>query len=328
MTPFFIILAVFVVILAVRGLLIVKQSETIVVERLGRFHRTLDSGINVIWPIIDTPRAVEWRYIRRDPDGRVTIRNTTVNRIDLRETVYDFPKQNVITRDNVAIEINALIYFQIIDAKRAVYEIANLPDAMEKLTQTTLRNVVGELDLDHTLTSRDTINAKLRAILDEATYKWGVKVNRVEIQDITPPDDVKLAMEKQMRAERDRRAMILEAEGHKQAKILEAEGQRQSEVNRAEGERQALALRAAGDAEAKVKVAEAEAEAIRKISAAIRDAGGDASQYLIALKYLEAMKEMAAGKDSKLVYLPYESSALMGAVGSLKDVFSAKTIKS
>ncbi|MFQ3621668.1 MAG: SPFH domain-containing protein [Spirochaetales bacterium] len=314
-------LVVFFVIFVIKGLVIVQQGETMVIERLGKYHRTLSSGINLIWPIFDKPRSIEWKYIITDVDGRMIVQRKSLTRIDLRETVYDFPRQNVITRDNVAIEINALLYFQITDPQRAVYEIANLPDAIEKLTQTTLRNVIGELDLDHTLTSRDTINQKLRSILDEATDKWGVKVNRVELQDISPPQDIKNAMEKQMRAERDRRATILEAEGKKQANILEAEGIRQAEINRAEGIKQALVLKAAGEAEARIKVAEAEAEAVTKVTRAIQAAGGNPTTYLIALKYIDALKEMVSGKDNKVVYLPYEASALLGSVSSLRELF-------
>ena len=291
----FLVIVAFVVVFAIRGFKIIQQSETMVIERLGRYHRTLGSGINIIWPIFDKPRTIEWKYVKTDPSGRVIVRKETINRIDLRESVFDFPRQNVITRDNVAIEINALLYFQVTDAARAVYEIANLPDAIEKLTQTTLRNVIGELDLDHTLSSRDTINGKLRAILDEASDKWGVKINRVELQDIIPPDDIKAAMEKQMRAERDRRATILEAEGLKQSKILEAEGYRQADITKAEGARQAMVLRASGEAESRIKVAEAEAEALAKVTRIIRESGGNPTTYLIALKYIEALKEMTSG---------------------------------
>ena len=274
-----------------------------------------------IWPIFDKPRTIEWRFIKTDVDGKTIVRKETISTIDLRETVYDFPKQNVITRDNVAMRLMPCSISKSQMRKRTVYEIANLPDAIEKLTQTTLRNVIGELDLDHTLTSRDTINQKLRAILDEATDKWGVKVNRVELQDITPPADVKVAMEKQMRAERDRRAIILEAEGQKQSKILEAEGVRQSEINKAEGMKQALVLRAAGEAQARITVAEAEAEAVAKVTKAIKDSGGNPTTYLIALKYIEVMKEMVSGKDNKVVYMPYEASAMLGSIGSIRDMF-------
>ena len=220
-TLILIILALFVIIFAAAGIRIIQQSQTMIIERLGKYHRTLSSGINIIIPIIDQPRKIIWRYVREDFEGRKIVNFKSKDRIDLRETVYDFPKQNVITKDNVGTEINALLYFQIMDPNKALYEIENLPDAIEKLTQTTLRNVIGEMDLDETLTSRDTINSKLRIILDDATNKWGVKVNRVELQDINPPRDIRDAMEKQMRAERDRRAKILEAEGSKKAMILE-----------------------------------------------------------------------------------------------------------
>jgi len=315
------ILVIFVIIFSIKGLKIVQQSETMVIERLGRYNRTLSSGINIIWPIFDKPRSIEWKFIKTDVKGNTIVRKQAVSRIDLRETVYDFPKQNVITRDNVGIEINALLYFQVTDPKRAVYEIANLPDAIEKLTQTTLRNIIGDLDLDHTLTSRDTINKEMRTILDEATDKWGVKVNRVELQDIVPPEDIRAAMEKQMRAERDRRAAILEAEGQKQATILAAEGIRQSEINTAEGLKQSLILKATGEAEARIKVAEAEANAVARVTKAIKEAGGNPTTYLIALKYIETMKEMVSGKDNKVVYMPYEASAILGSVGSIRDMF-------
>jgi regulator of protease activity HflC (stomatin/prohibitin superfamily) len=245
------------------------------------------------------------------------------DRIDLREAVYDFPKQNVITRDNVGTEINALIYFQVIDPLKAVYEIENLPQAIEKLTQTTLRNVIGELDLDETLTSRDTINSKLRIILDEATNKWGVKVNRVELQDINPPRDIREAMEKQMRAERDRRARILEAEGLKRAQILEAEGAKESDINRAEGQKQAEILRAEGSAQAKVRIAQAEAEAIEKIAQSIaKDNPVAATHYLIAQKYLETLQTMTEGDKAKTIYLPYEATGVLSSLGGIKDLLT------
>lgn len=312
---------VFVVALAALGFKIVPQAETMIIERLGKYHRTLPTGINVIWPLLERPRAIDWRYVVEGVDGR-TIRTTrAMARIDLRETVYDFPRQNVITRDNVVTEINALVYFQITDPRRAVYEIVNLPDAIEKLTQTTLRNVIGEMDLDETLSSRDTINSKLRAILDQATDKWGVKVNRVELQDINPPADIKNAMEKQMRAERDRRAVILAAEGEKRARILEAEGRQEAAVKEAEGARQAQILMAQGEAEARRKVAEAEADAIREITQSIAASSGNPSGYLIALRYIDALKEMVTGRDNKVVYLPYEATGVLGAVGGIGQLF-------
>ena len=216
-----------------KGVIIVKQAEVVIIERLGKFERVLESGLNLIFPILETPRPIAWKVTQKSIDGKTYSYVKEKERIDLRETVYDFPRQNVITKDNVSISINALLYFQIVDPKSAVYEIQNLPDAIEKLTQTTLRNLVGQIDLDETLVSRDKINQELRAILDEATNKWGVKVNRVELQDIIPPVDIQTAMEKQMKAERDRRAAILEAEGLKKAAILKAEGEKEAAINKA-----------------------------------------------------------------------------------------------
>jgi len=314
------ILAVFIVIFAVKGFVIIQQSETMVIERLGRYHRTLSSGVNIVWPLFDKPRLVEKRFIQIDPSGKKIYRKQSRSRIDLRETVYDFPNQSVITRDNVVIELNALIYYQITDPVKSVYEIANLPDAIEKLTQTTLRNVIGELDLDATLSSRDTINSKLRAILDDATDKWGVKVNRVELLDINPPSEIRDAMEKQMRAERDRRANILEAEGLKQAAILKAEGLKAAEINKAEGNKQAKILVAEGEAQARVRVAQAEAEAIKVITQAVSAGRGDPTNYLIAVRYIEALKEMVSGQNNKVVYLPYEATAILSSLGGIKEL--------
>ena len=203
-------------------------------ERLGRFHSVLAPGLNFIIPFIDKPKTIYTRRVESSIGGRTVVKTTATSVIDLREQVYDFPSQQVITRDNVTTEINALLYFRITDPKKAVYEIDNLPNAIEKLTQTSLRNVIGELELDETLTSRDTINSKLQVILDDATNKWGVKVNRVELQDITPPESVRVAMEKQMQAERNRRAEILNAEGEKQSLILRSEGEKASRINEAE----------------------------------------------------------------------------------------------
>ncbi|GIV42681.1 MAG: paraslipin [Vicingaceae bacterium] len=316
-----ILIAFFVVILILKGIVIVQQSETMVIERLGKFHRVLNSGINLIIPIIDKPRQIMWRYTVEGPGGRLMVIRKAISRIDLRETVYDFPKQNVITKDNVVTEINAILYFQIIDPIKAVYEISNLPDAIEKLTQTTLRNVIGEMDLDETLSSRDVINGKLRAVLDEATHKWGVKVNRVELQDINPPHDIRDAMEKQMRAERDKRARILEAEGLKAAQVLEAEGLKAAEINRAEGDKRARILKAEGEAEAIIRVAEAEAAAIAKISQAIASTKGDPVQYLIAIRYIDTLKDMVSGQDNKTVYIPYEATGVLSSIGSIKELF-------
>jgi regulator of protease activity HflC (stomatin/prohibitin superfamily) len=311
MTVVFIILAVFVLILISKGLVVVKQAQVIIIERLGKYNRTLSSGLHIIWPVIDKARQINWRYVKTDFKGNKFVQIKNETKIDLRETVYDFPRQNVITADNVSIEIDALLYFQITDPTKAVYEIANLPQAIEKLTQTTLRNVIGELDLDKTLTSRDTINSKLRDILDEATDKWGVKVNRVELQDINPPTEIKTAMEKQMRAERDRRAKILEAEGEKRSAILIAEGDKEAKIKRAEGE-----------ARAKVLVAEAEAKAISQVATAVEKTGTDPAQYLLAVKYIKAFNEIVQ-KEDKTVVIPYEASAMLGSIKALEKVFKS-----
>lgn len=315
-------LALFVLIFAMAGLKIVRQSEVILIERLGKFNRQLQSGINIIWPIVDRAREITWRHVNETYDGKyVTFR--LKSRIDMRETVYDFPKQNVITKDNVGVQINALLYFQIMDPVKAVYEIENLPDAIEKLTQTTLRNVIGELELDETLISRDTINTKLRSILDDATNKWGVKVNRVELQDINPPVDIINAMEKQMRAERDRRAAVLEAEGLKEAQILEAEGAKESQINVAEGDKQSAILRAEGIAQARVRVAEAEAKAITLVSEAITDKKSDPVKYLIATKYIDTLSEMVSGDDTKTVYMPFEATGVLSSLGGIKELLKS-----
>ena len=317
-------LSILVVVLLGKGIRIVKQSEAMLIERLGKYHRTLESGINIVIPVIDRPRQINWRYTETGFNGEIISVFKLQDRIDLRENVYDFPKQNVITRDNVVTEINALIYFQIIDTLKSVYEIGNLPNAIEKLTQTTLRNVVGEMDLDQCLSSRDTINAKLRAILDDATNKWGVKVNRVELQDINPPLAIRDAMEKQMRAERTRRATILEAEGEKGSQILTAEGQRESDIQRAEGQKQSAILEAEGQAQARIRVAQAEAEAIRLVSEAVKGYAGDPVQYLIAQRYLETLSVMTSGTGTKTVFLPFEATGVLSSLGGIKELLKSQ----
>lgn len=297
-----------------QAVIIIPQSETKIVERLGKYYATLSPGINVIIPFID--RAKNIVTLNR---GRY-IYSTS---IDLREQVYDFDKQNVITKDNIQMQINALLYFQIVDPFKAVYEINNLPNAIEKLTQTTLRNIIGELELDQTLTSRDTINTKLRAVLDDATNKWGIKVNRVELQDITPPESVLQAMEKQMQAERNKRATILTSEGEKQAAILQSEGEKTSTINRAEATKQQAILFAEGEATARIRKAEAEAIAIQKITEAVGKSTNPAN-YLLAQKYIAMMQELASGDKSKTVYLPYEATNLLGSLGGIKDLFKTE----
>ena len=315
------LLALIAIILVFAGVKVVPQSETRVIERLLRFHSVLSPGLNLIWPFIDKPKTIYTRRVETALNGRTIVRMTTTCSIDLREQVYDFPSQQVITKDNVTTEINALLYFQIVDPKKSVYEIDNLPNAIEKLTQTSLRNVIGELELDETLTSRDTINSRLQSILDDATNKWGVKVNRVELQDITPPESVREAMEKQMQAERNRRAEILNAEGEKKSLILRSEGERESQINKAEAVKQAEILRAEGVSRAKVLQAQAEAEAITRVAEAINATQTDPASYMLAVKYIETLKDMVSGRDNKTIYIPYEASGILSSIGSIKEIF-------
>ena len=317
--PFWFLLIVLAIVFVCKGVVIVQQAEVVIVERLGKFDRVLQSGFNFIIPVIEAPRAIDWKTTQRGFDGSTYSIIQKKTKIDLREAVYDFPRQNVITKDNVSISINALLYFQIVDPKSAVYEIQNLPEAIEKLTQTNLRNLVGQLDLDESLVSRDKINHELRAILDDATNKWGVKVNRVELQDIIPPSDIQSAMEKQMKAERDRRAAILEAEGLKKSAVLKAEGEKEAAVNRAEGDKQANILRAEGVAQARILEADGEKEAIHRIIDALADKG-QPDKYLIAMKYLETMKTITSGQNNKVVYMPYEATGILSSVDGIKQM--------
>ena len=304
-------LVILAIVFAKMAIVIIPQSETRIIERLGKYYATLKPGINIIIPFIDRAKVIvtlqRGRYIYS-------------NHIDLREQVYDFDKQNVITKDNIQMQINALLYFQIVDPFKAVYEINNLPNAIEKLTQTTLRNIIGEMELDQTLTSRDIINTKLRGVLDDATNKWGIKVNRVELQDITPPESVLMAMEKQMQAERDKRATILTSEGQKQAQILKSEGDKTATINRAEADKQQAILRAEGEATARIRKAEAEAAAIEKITQAVGQSTNPAN-YLLAKNYITMLQQVASGDKSKTVFLPYEASNLMGSLGGIKELF-------
>jgi regulator of protease activity HflC (stomatin/prohibitin superfamily) len=303
----------------VNSFYLVRQAEVIVIERLGKMHRVLHPGLRLVLPFIDNPRSVHWTFIEEYDRKYIPVQRSQY-RIDLREAVYDFPKQHVITKDNVTIQINALLYYRIFDPIAAIYEVEDLPKAIEMLTQTTLRNVIGHMDLDETLVSRDSINEKLRLILDDATDKWGVKVSRVELQEIRPPEDIRQAMEKQMRAERDRRAAILEAEGKKRAAILEAEGFQESQILKAQGEAQARKHRADGEATARLKLAQAESEAITLIKTVSPQA--DALAYLIAMQYIKALPELTQGKDNKLIVIPYEASSLMGSLSGIKKIFN------
>ena len=322
----FIIATLILIILIRRSVILVRQAEVVIVERFGRYHRLLQPGLHMIVPFIDNLRTIVWTHIQEVEGKKHHYRYTQVmDRIDLREAVYDFPRQNVITRDNVTMEINALIYYQITDPKAAMYEVFNLSEAIEKITQTTLRNVIGSMDLDETLVSRDAINERLRIILDDATDKWGVKINRVELQEVNPPADIRHAMEKQMRAERERRETILRSEGLKSAAILEAEGEKESQVLRAQGEAESNIIRAQGQATARTKMAEAEAETLRLI----RDANPtqDPTPYLIAIQYVNSLSKLAESAQGKLMVLPYEATALMGSVAGIKEIFKTEAEK-
>ncbi|MDR0944637.1 MAG: SPFH/Band 7/PHB domain protein [Bifidobacteriaceae bacterium] len=273
-----VVLVIFVIVTLAKSVRIVPQAVAMLVERLGRYSRTLDAGMHLLVPYVDRIRA----------------------RVDLREQVVSFPPQPVITSDNLVVEIDSVIYFQVTNPMAAVYEIANYITAIEQLTVTTLRNVIGSMDLEQTLTSRDQINGQLRGVLDEATGRWGIRVNRVELKAIDPPASVKDSMEKQMKAERDRRATILTAEGVKQSQILTAEGDKQSAILRAEGEAQSAILKAQGDSRAILQVF----DAIHK---------GDADPKLLAYQYLQMLPQVAQGPASKLWIVPAEfTSALQG----------------
>ncbi|HFG9508162.1 TPA: SPFH domain-containing protein [Clostridioides difficile] len=318
-----IVLIVVVVAISLTCIRVIKQSKVGIIMRLGKFQKVAETGVHFLIPFLD-----KMAYV-----------------IDLREIVIDFPPQPVITKDNVTMQIDTVVYYKVTDPVRYVFEIANPIAAIENLTATTLRNIIGELDLDETLTSRDIINVKMRTILDEATDKWGIKVNRVELKNIMPPQDIQVAMEKQMRAERERREAILQAEGNKSAAILQAEGEKQSAILTAEAKKEAMVRVAEGEKESAILVAEGEAEAIRQT--AIAKAQGEAEMIkrtqmataeglklvfsamkeadidnnILALKSMEALEKMAEGKLTKLV-LPSEAVNFLGTFKGIKEVMS------
>ncbi len=306
---FFGFLAIVLLVVAVKTIRIVPQATVMLVERLGRFDKVATSGLNILVPFLDKPRAVYWTNARPG-----------LTSIDLREQYIDLPPQPVITRDNVTIHVDSVVYWQITDPIKAVYEINDLVGGIVQLTITGMRAVMGEMDLDHTLSQRDQINAKLRVILDEATDKWGVKVTRVDVKNINPPEDVRITMEKQMTAERNRRALVLQAEGDRQAAITRAEGEKQAAVTRAEGEKQSSILAAEGAAQARLKNAEAESEAITRIAQSIP--GGDPGQYLITVRYIDSLRDMARSNNSKVIFMPIETSAMLSSIGAIKEVLS------
>jgi regulator of protease activity HflC (stomatin/prohibitin superfamily) len=298
---------------------IVGQAEVMVIERLGRFHRLARSGFNIIIPILERAKTIDVRYFDGTAVSGRKLLATTTSRIDLREQVLNFPSQPVITKDNVTIDIDAVLYYRVADPQKAAYSVQNLPFALETLTRTALRNIVGEIELDQTLGSRDMINKKMREVVEEAAIGWGVDVTRVELQQIQPPADIQQSMELQMRAERERRAAVTNAEASKRAAVLEAEGQREAQVRRAEGEKEAAILRAQGQAEARLAMANAEAEAVKRIAASLPS--GDAATYLLGIKYIEALTSLAHGKAST-VFLPAEAAGVMGALGGIRQMLS------
>jgi regulator of protease activity HflC (stomatin/prohibitin superfamily) len=287
------VVALVVFVTLARCVRIIPQNRVAIVQRFGRYHRTAESGITAIVPLADK----------------------MLPKTDLREQVVSFPPQAVITNDNVGMQISTVVYYQVVDARAAEYEVANFVVALEQITQTTLRNVIGNLILDKTLTARDEINAKLRTVLDEVTEKWGIRITRVELKEIIPPRDIQQAMEKQMQAERTRRAAILTAEGDKRAAILKAEGEKEAAILKAEGEQRAAILRAEGDSEAYRKVQAAQIEMTSRLFGALGDA--ELSQEALRFLYLKALPEMAKGPASKLFVVPSEIGDLAGAVGTL-----------
>ncbi len=290
---------------------IVPQSSVLLIERLGRFSRVAKSGLNIIVPFFEAPRSVFWTNSRPG-----------LTSIDLREQYIDLPPQPVITRDNVTINVDSVVYWQITDPIKAVYEINDLVGGIVQLTITGMRAVMGEMDLDSTLSSRDQINSKLQMILDDATDKWGVKVTRVDVKNINPPEDVRITMEKQMTAERNRRALVLQAEGDKQAAIARAEGEKEAAIAKAQGAKEAAILEAEGAAKARLKAAEAEASAINQIAQSIGDRGQTAN-YLITARYVDSLRDMTRTQNSKVIFMPTETSNVLSSVGAIKEILSA-----
>ena len=296
---FLLVLLVIIAIIAFKSIKIVKQSEVYVIERLGKFHKIADAGLTTIFPFIDQVRSV----------------------VSLKQQTMDIPPQSVITEDNVTITIDTVVFYKITDPAKAVYEIQSLKKGIEYLAITTIRDIVGKMALDQTFSSRDAINDKLRVILDEATDQWGCKVDRVEIKDITPPADVRDAMEKQMNAERNKRALILQAEGERQSAITIAEGQKEAAILQADADRESRIRRATGEAEAIQKIADAKAKEIELVYGALKTAKPD--DKIIQLKSLEALKEVANGSANK-VFIPFDATSALSSLGAIKEVMNDK----
>ncbi len=292
---FLLIIFVIILVLASMSIKIVKQSEVYVIERLGKFYKVADAGLTIIIPFLDHVRSV----------------------VSLKQQTMDIPPQGVITRDNVTITIDTVVFYQITDPAKAVYEIQSLKKGIEYLAITTIRDIIGKMDLDETFSSRDGINNRLRLVLDEATDRWGCKIDRVEIKDINPPADVQDAMEKEMNAERNKRAMILEAEAQRQSAITIAEGRKQAAILEAEADKEAQIRRAAGEAQAIKEVADAKALEIQKVYDAMKKA--DPTDKLVQLKSLEALEEVAKGEANK-VFIPFEATSALSSLGSMAEV--------
>ena len=292
---FLIILLIIIALIAFKTIKIVKQSEVYIIERLGKFHKVADAGLTVIIPFMDQVRSV----------------------VSLKQQTMDVPPQGVITKDNVTITIDTVVFYKITDPAKAVYEIQSLKKGIEYLAITTIRDIVGKMDLDQTFSSRDAINDQLRVILDEATDQWGCKVDRVEIKDITPPADIRDAMEKQMNAERNKRALILQAEGERQSAITIAEGQKEAAILQAEADKESKVRRASGEAEAIKRVADAKAKEIELVYGALKNAKPD--DKIVQLKSLEALEKVAEGEANK-VFIPFEATKALGSLGAMKEV--------
>ena len=291
---FFLVLLAIIVVIALSSIKIVKQAEVYIIERLGKFYKVADAGLTVIIPFFDHVRSV----------------------VSLKQQTMDVPPQGVITKDNVTITIDTVVFYQITDPAKAVYEIQNLKKGIEYLAITTIRDIIGKMDLDETFSSRDGINTQLRVVLDEATDRWGCKVDRVEIKDITPPADIRDAMEKEMNAERNKRALILESEAQRQAAITIAEGKKQAAILEAEADKESKIRRAAGEAQAIKEVADAKAQEIQKVYDAMKKANPD--DKLVQLKSLEALKEVAKG-DANKVFIPFEATNTLASLGAMSE---------
>ena len=292
---FLLILLAIVLVIAFMSIKIVRQSEVYIIERLGKFYKVADAGLTIIIPFLDHVRSV----------------------VSLKQQTMDVPPQGVITKDNVTITIDTVVFYQITDPAKAVYEIQSLKKGIEYLAITTIRDIIGKMDLDETFSSRDGINNKLRAVLDEATDKWGCKIDRVEIKDITPPADIRDAMEKEMNAERNKRAMILESEAQRQSAITIAEGKKQAAILEAEADKEAKIRRAAGEAQAIKEVADAKAKEIQMVYDAMKKA--DPDDKLVQLKSLEALEEVAKG-DANKVFIPFEATRALSSLGAMKEI--------